>query len=156
MIKRDILNYQGVKIGELDFADGTTEQEMLRVLSSYTHAPASPQEQAESYLQHSIATRKAFADDLLERFKKRNILEGINAAQGFWMHHTLRAYPVTYAGEARVIDIMNLAISGDLEIACLALVYGYTDDMSQPYHWMSGDRKAWLIAELKAFLRWTW
>lgn len=155
MIKRNILNYLGNKIGELEFADGTSEQVIADRLATYAHAPPSDQERAESFLKYSIVTRKQFADELLERFKKRNILEGINAAQGFWMHHTLRAYPVTFMGQARVIDIMNLAISGDLEIACLALIYGYTDDMSESYHWMSGDRKQWLINELKAFLGWT-
>lgn len=154
MIKRDIKNYLNVKIGELEFPDGTSEQVIAQVLAAYAHAPPTEQEQTESYLKHSIKARKEFADELLERFKKRNILDGINAAQGIWMHHTLRAYPVTYAGESRVIDIMNLTISGDLEIACLCLMYGYTDDMSQSYHWMSGDRKQWLINELKTFLGW--
>ena len=149
MIKRDIKNYLGAKIGELEFPDGTSELKIAQTLASYAHAPLSQNEQAESYLEYSIKSRKDFADDLLERFKKRNILEGINASQGFWMHHTLRSYPVTFMGQQRVIDIMNLAISGDLEIACLALIYGYTDDMSESYHWISGDRKAWLIAEIK-------
>ena len=155
MIKRNIVNHLGNKIGELEFPDGTSEIIIMNALAPYANAPLSDPERAESLLRYSIVERKQFADELLERFKKKNILEGINAAQGFWMHHTLRAYPVTFMGVSFTIDIMNLAISGDLEIACLALMYGYTDDMSQAYHWMSGDRKQWLINELKTFLGWT-
>ncbi len=155
MIKRDIKNYLNVKIGELEFPDGTSEQAIMKALAPYACAPKSEQDASESYLEYSIKERKQFADELLERFKKRNISEGINALQGMHMHHTLRAYPVTFSGMNFTIDIMNLAISGDIEIAALCLIYGYTDDMSQPYHWMSGDRKQWLINEMKAFLRWT-
>lgn len=154
MIKRDIKNHLNVKIGEIEFPDGTSELAIQKALAAYTNAPPSPEEQLDSYLKHSIKTRKDFADELLERFKKKNILDGINALQGMHMHHILRAYPVTYAGQSFTIDIMNLAISGDLEIACLCLIFGYTDDMLQAYHWLSGDRKQWLINELKAFLGW--
>ena len=154
MIKRDIKNYLGAKIGELEFPDNTSEIEIAKALAVYANQPPTQQEQNESYLRFSIIERKKFADELLERFKAKNIKEGINAHQGLWMHHILRAYPVSFGGNDRVIDIMNLTISGDLEIACLSLIYGYTDDMSQPFHWMGGDRKQWLINELKSFLGW--
>lgn len=155
MIKRNIVNYLGAKIGELQFPDGTSEQDIIKALAPYAHAPRTQQEVSDSYLEYSIIERKAFADALLEKFKKRNISEGINALQGMWMHHTLRAYPIAFSGMNFTLDIMNLAISGDIEIACLSLMYGYTDDNSQPYHWLTGDRKQWLINEMKTFLRWS-
>ena len=82
------------------------------------------------------------------------MLDGITAIQGMHMHHIFRAYPVSFGGQNFTIDLMNLAISGDLEIATLSLIYGYTDDMSQPYHWFSAERKQWVITELKKFLGW--
>lgn len=105
-------------------------------------------------LQISIDARKKFADELLEKFKARNIKDGINALQAMHMHHLLRAYNVTFAGVPMIVDIMNMAISGDLEVACLSLLYGETEDGSLPYHWMTASRKLWLINELKSFLGW--
>lgn len=150
MITRDII-VSGVTIGQAQFPDGTSEEEIATALSAYQP----PEVDADSYLKFSIVERKKFADELLERFKLRNINDGINALQGMHMHHLLRAYPVTFSGQSFTIDILNLAISGDLEIACLCLLYGATDDMSEPYHWMSSDRKAYLIGELKSFLGWS-
>lgn len=150
MIKRDII-IEGVKIGEVEFPDGTSEALIAERLSAYQPPVVDP----DSYKKYSIKQRKEFADQLLEQFKLRNINEGINALQGMHMHHLLRAYPVSFMGVDFVIDIMNLAISGDLEIACLCLMYGATDDGTQPYHWMTADKKAFLISELKGFLGWS-
>jgi hypothetical protein len=150
MIVRDIIK-NSVKIGELSFEDGTSEELIEAALSAYVEPPSN----ADSYLNFTIKQRKDFADQMLEKFKLRNIKDGINAAQGMWMHHMLRAYPVNFMGLAFTIDIMNLSISGDLEIACLCLMYGATDDMSQPYHWMNAERKAYLISEIKAYLGWS-
>lgn len=106
------------------------------------------------YLDISIQKKIDFAQDLIDRLKKKNILEGINAAQGMWMHQKVRALPVSFAGMTFTIDLMNLVISGDLELACLSLIYSPADDMSETYHWLSSDRKAWIINELKLFLGW--
>ncbi|HNC40329.1 MAG TPA: hypothetical protein PK522_00945 [Nitrosomonas sp.] len=151
MITRDILDYNGDVIGSMDFPDGTSDEYISSVLSQYAVEPIVDND---SYLKFSIIERKKFADELLERFKLRNINEGINALQGMWMHHRLRAYPVSFGGMNFTIDIMNLAISGDLEIACLCLLYGDTDDGTETYHWLTSDRKAYLINELKSFLGW--
>ena len=157
MIKRNIINYQGIKIGELNFPIGTSEQEMLRVLSLYTLPPPSTLEKTQAYLNTSIKQRKEFSEDLLERFKQRNMLEGINADHAFWLHDVLRRYETKdMSGRDRVVDIFNTAITGDVEAACLALINGYTDNMLEPFHWFSGDRKQWLITEMKAYLGWTW
>jgi len=152
MITRNILNHLGETIGTIEFNDGTSEQEITNKLAPYAIEPTVD---SDSYLKFSIKQRKEYADDLLEKFKLKNIKEGINALQGLHMHHLLRAYPVSFGGEPFTVDIMNFAISGDLEIACLSLIYGATDDMSLPKHWMSAERKAWLITEIKAYLGWS-
>lgn len=153
MINRDILDYQGAVIGSLDFPDGTSEDVISKTLAPYAAPPAAID--PDSYKKYSITERKKFAEQLLEKFKLRNINDGINAVQGLWMHHNLRAYPVHFSGMDFTIDVMNLAISGDIEIACISLMYGYTDDGSQPYHWLTAERKSYLISELKTFLGWT-
>lgn len=149
MITKEII-ISGIKIGEVNFPDGTSESEISERMASYQPPSVDP----DSYKKFSIKQRKEYADELLERFKLKNINEGINALQGMWMHHKLRDYTVNFMGITFHIDIMNLAISGDLEIACISLLYGETDDMSLPYHWLSASRKAWLITELKSFLGW--
>jgi hypothetical protein len=40
---RDILNYQGTKIGELEFPDGTSESVWTSKLAEYAKAPAVPE-----------------------------------------------------------------------------------------------------------------
>ena len=152
MAIRNIVDYLGNVVGELELPDDTSEEVWTEKLAPYALTPESAQEK---YLNYTIKHRKAFCEDLLERFKKRNMTDGINAIQGMWMHHVMRAYPVTFAGVNFTVDILNMAISGDVEIACLCLVYGYTDDMSLPYHWISAERKAWLITELKSYLGWS-
>lgn len=151
MATRDILDYLGNVVGQLELPDDTPEEVWQAKLAPYAVTPESAQEK---FLNYTIKVRKQFCEDLLERFKKKNILDGINAMQGMWMHHMMRSYPVTFGGVNYTVDILNMAVSGDVEIACLALIYGATDDMSQPYHWISSERKAWLIGELKSFLGW--
>jgi hypothetical protein len=113
-----------------------------------------PSEIQESYLKNTIRQRKEYADDLLERLKQKNISEGINALQGMWMHSRMRALPITFMGLPFTQDIMNMAVSGDIEIACLTLMNATPDDMTQPYHWWSQDRINWLITDMKNYLGW--
>lgn len=96
-----------------------------------------------------------FAKDLMSEFKQANKDAGINGLQAMWMHHRVRAWAFTFYGVPVVVDIPNMVISGDLETACLALMNGTCDDMSQPYHWMSVDRRDWLVNNLKSFLGWS-
>jgi hypothetical protein len=49
---------------------------------------------------------------------------------------------------------MNMGLSGDIETACLTLMSGQPDDMTQPYHWMNQERINFLVTEMKAFLGW--
>jgi hypothetical protein len=106
------------------------------------------------YLNVSIKIKKEFADDLIERLKKKNISENINAMQGLWMHQKIRALPVTLYGITFTVDLMNMVVSGDIELACISLQNTTPDDMSLPYHWLSADRISWIVTELKKFLGW--
>lgn len=153
-MKVDILNHLGQKLGELDVASDLSQDEIDKILAPYAKPPPSQNEIQASYLKNSIKARKEYAEDLLERLKLRNISQGINLAQGLWMHHRMRALPITFNGLSLVQDVMNMAVSGDIEIACVTLQYAVADDMTEPYHWWSQDRINWLIADMKAYLGW--
>jgi hypothetical protein len=155
MTTRDVYNYLGVKVGTLTLPVETTEEQWTEKLALYQLPPPSAAEIQASYLKRTIVERKAYAEDLLERLKARNISQGINALQGMWMHSRMRALPITFMGVATTQDIMNMAVSGDIEIACLTLQNATPDDMSMPYHWWSQDRINWLITDMKAYLGWT-
>lgn len=151
MAVRDILDYLGNVVGGLELPDDTTEEEWDLKLAPYAVTPPSAQSQ---FLSYTIVKRKDYATDLLERFKTKNITEGINAFQGLWMHHRMRAADINFYGTAYTIDVLNLAISGDIEIACLTLQNMVPDDMSLSKHWLNSDRINWLVADMKAFLGW--
>jgi hypothetical protein len=102
-----------------------------------------------------LNTNIEFAKSLMAEFKQKNKDEGITASQAMWLHHRTRAWTFTYSnGVVYTVDIPNMVVSGDLETACLALIYGSADDMTESYHWMTSDRKDWLVTNIKAFLGW--
>jgi hypothetical protein len=74
--------------------------------------------------------------------------------QALWMHQRIRNWPCTLNDTEFTVDLMNMVISGDMATACLALMYGTPDDMSEPYHWLNEERLNWLINNLKGFLGW--
>lgn len=100
------------------------------------------------------AARKRFAQELMIAFKVRNIQEGINAPQAMWLHHRIRALDTTITGVAMTVDLSNMAMSGDLETAYLALAGCAADDMSQAYHSLSQERLNWMKTEIAIFLGW--
>jgi hypothetical protein len=95
-----------------------------------------------------------FAKRLFMTFKQKNKDEGINGAQALWLHHRIRAWNVSFMGVLYTVDIVNMAASGDIETACLSLLYGQPDDMSMPFHWFTQDRINFLTAEMKIYLGW--
>lgn len=164
---RDILDYNGVKIGELNVPDNTSENIILEKLSAYSKAPPSQQEIAIISLEKSISDRRIYSEQMLERFKKRNILleHPVNIAQALWMHHRMRAIPVVFmhpvltGGEVLnlTLDILNLAIPGDIEVACVALQCippDQLDDMSKPYHFFNTATRDWIVSDMKSYLGW--
>lgn len=148
-MSRNILDYQGNVVGQLDLPEGTPEEVWEKKLAVYALPPASP-----DVLLVGIQRRRAYCEDLIERLKKKNITEGINPIQAVWMHHKMRALPVSYMGQEMVIDILNLVISGDVEVAVIALTHAEPDDMSEPFHWFSQARIDWIVADMKNFLGW--
>lgn len=153
-MKRDILNYLDQKIGELELPDNTSEQEWEERLAIYKVAPPTEQQILESRLHSSIQERIDWAKAMMQRFKKRNISLGINGMQALWLHHRMRAMDITFNGVAMTQDIINMAASGDIETACLALIYSTPDDGSQAYHWYNAETKQWLVNEMKTYIGW--
>lgn len=96
-----------------------------------------------------------FARNLFMHFKQKNKDEGISGAQALWMHSRVRALEVSFPGMPTTIqDIINMGASGDLETACLCLMFCQPDDMTQPHHWLSQGRINWLVGEMKKHLGW--
>lgn len=153
MATRNILDYQGNIVGELTLPDGTSEQIWTEKLAPYAVNPNANAQS--SYINFTIKHRKEYAEALLERFKARNLGLGINAMQGMWLHHRMRALSFTFYGLPVTIDVLNLAISGDIEIACLSLMNGEVDDGSQPYHFFTAETRDYLVNDMKAYLGWT-
>lgn len=153
-MKRDILNFENIKVGELELPDGTSENVWEEKLAPYKMPPLSLQEIQEKALNISIKQRKDWAEQMLERFKKRNILLGINGVQALWLHHRMRALDINFMSVPMTLDILNMAISGDVETACLAIMFSTPDDGSQPFHFYKEAEKEWLTAEMKSFLGW--
>lgn len=99
--------------------------------------------------------RAKFGRLLMLAFKQKNISEGITAGQAIWLHSRMREYTVNFPGQPTCkVDILNMALSGDIEAGCLALMYGVPDDMSEAHHWVSADRVNWLVTQCKGFLGW--
>jgi len=151
MEKRNILDINGHIVGELELPDGTPEDIWAEKLNQFKTNLTVDASLATKF---TIKERKEFADQLLEEFKARNIADGITAIQALWMHHRMRALPVTIGGLPMVLDILNMAISGDVETACIALQYTEADDMTMPYHWLNAERIAWIVSKMKNYLGW--
>ena len=151
--KRDILNHLGVKIGELELPNETTEEQWQEKLAAYSVDPTAGL--MAKYLTGSIKDRRHYADDLIERFKLANMTAGISASQAIWLQHKMRALSVNFYGLPVTLDMMNLIVSGDAEVACLALMNCEVDDMTMPYHFFSDARRQWLVADLKQYLGWS-
>lgn len=151
-MKRPILDYLGNDTGStLELPDDTPEEIWELKLAKYKVPPIN---QAAEHLQLTISQRKAYAEDLIERFKFRNISDGINALQAMHMHHRMRALNITFYSVPLTLDLLNMVVSGDVEVACLALMSATPDDMSAPYHWLNAERIAWLVADMKNYLGW--
>lgn len=150
METRDILNHLGVKIGELSLPIGTSESQWAMILGTYSQVPKDP---VIEEIKMSVKRGKEIADEVMETFKKNNILrfaaQGISNEEALmksiWTHHRLRAVEINLGLGPRVVDLMNLCISGDIETAYIILQYMTPDDMSQPDHFLSQE----VIDELK-------
>ena len=150
-MKRNVLDKDGTVIGSMDFPDDTPESVVQAKLEDYRKAITID---SRFQTKFTIQQRKAFAEQMLEDFKAKNIEDGINAMQALWMHHRMRELPIVIGGVSMKQDLMNMSVSGDIETACIALQYAVPDDMSMPYHWLSSARLNWLINKMKVYLGW--
>jgi hypothetical protein len=145
MAVRDILNYLGQVVGELELPDGTSEEVWTARLAPYAAPPPSQQDQILAQLKRSVVDGKKASDEVMQAFKEANLADFIDLglsneaalSKSMWVHHRLRAVDINVGGLAMTIDLMNLCISGDLETAYVILTYMSPDDMSQPYHFLS-------------------
>jgi hypothetical protein len=105
-----------------------------------------------------LESRRVFARDLLLALKAKNINEGMQWFQAIHMHARSAAWKVTLppqlGGAVLTVDLMNMFSSGDIETACLAMIYGEPDEMTAPQHWITPERKEWLVSQMKEFLGW--
>lgn len=112
-----------------------------------------------------LQSRRVFGSDLMLAFKQKNLSEGIQWYQAMWLHHRLRNWQVTMPpalltalGEIpdpnMSVDLVNVIVAGDLDLASLCLTYGTADNMTSPFHWCSQERMDWLNTQLKTWLGW--
>lgn len=152
METRNILNNDNQVIGQLTLPDNTPEEVWQEKLNAYKAAITVDNS---VYVKRTIKERKEFSEQMLEEFKAKNISEGINALQALKMQEKSKRIMFSFMGVDGEVDILNCAVSGDVEVACLALMYCTNlDDMSLPYHWLNTARRDWLVSKMKAYLGW--
>lgn len=108
-------------------------------------------------VQNTVQENKTFADDCMQRFKQKNIIEGLSTMdQAAWVHHRMRVVDYTLAEDSSVvkIDLMNLIVSGDIELAYFVMGQMVPDDMTKPYHWWTQARIDWVRNEIATYLGW--
>lgn len=114
-----------------------------------------------------IKASQDFVRDLIARFKQQNISDEIGIAQAAWVHHRLRKVDCTgltatlpimggisYPMPPTQVDVLNLAFSGDLELAYAVVDVMAPDDMTETYHFLTAARLNWLKQEIGKFLGW--
>ena len=110
-----------------------------------------------SIVLNSVHENKAYADNMMQRLKQKNIIEGLSSIdQAAWIHHRLRKIDYTLSDNVTVvqIDVMNLVVSGDIETAEQVLGQIVPDDMTQAYHWLSQARIDWIRNDIRTYLGW--
>lgn len=147
MAVRDILNYLGEKVGEMEQPDDYTEEQWAEAMAPYAAPPPNQQEYIESILERTVLDSQKLAAEIMQDFKKSNLAHFMQSGltneqillQSLWVHHRLRAIEINVGGLPLTIDLMNLVVSGDLETAYVVLSYMSPDDMSQPFHYLSAE-----------------
>lgn len=105
----------------------------------------------------TIVENKAYSDNMMERLKQKNILEGLSSIdQSSWVHHRLRKVPYLLSDNQTLVDIdvLNLVVSGDVETAEQVLSQLQPDDMTKYYHWLTQERINWIRNDIRKYLGW--
>lgn len=148
-----VTNFLGItKFGDSVSINGDSMNEINLDAAIVAHTPNLTQ----VYIHNTVIENKAFADDMMQRMKERNILEGLSGIdQAAWVHHRFRKTDyVLDDGPTVQIDVLNLVVSGDIETAEHVLGQMLPDDMTEVYHWLTQDRLDWMRNEIRAFLGW--
>lgn len=127
------------------------ETNLNTVISSHTP------DYTQLYVQNTVKENKEFADQMMQRLKEKNILEGLSTIdQSAWVHHRLRKMDYTLSDNTTIVqlDLMNLVVSGDIETADQALGQMAPDDMTESYHWLTQARIDWIRNEVRTYLGW--
>jgi hypothetical protein len=96
-----------------------------------------------------------FVKNLFTLFKLKNIEEGINGVQSIWLNMRMAELQGVFSGLNFKVDVVNMGASGDIQTACLVLMYCQPDDMTQPYHWLTQERIDFLVNGMKEHLGWS-
>lgn len=149
-----VTNFSGlVKEGTSLKVQGDSMNESALDVVIASHVP----DMTKIYVQNTVRENKEFADDMMQRMKEKNLLEGLSTIdQAAWVHHRLRLvdYVLSDNVTQTKIDVMNLVISGDIETAEHVLGQMVPDDMSEVYHWWTQARIDWVRNEIRTFLGW--
>lgn len=122
--------------------------------------PRTQEELMSMALDQTVAVGKAAADKIMEKFKRNNLVRFATQGLGqdeallksLWVHHRLRAVPITFGEKNFVIDLLNLCISGDIETALVVVSLMEPDDMSQPEHFLSAAVLQELALTIREFM----
>lgn len=124
----------------------------------------------EEYLSNSsyyadLMARREFGSKLMLAFKQKNIAEGIQWYQAMHLHNRLREWQIVMPDALLTamggisdpnikLDLVNVIVAGDMEVASLALTYGVADNMTSPFHWASAERINWMNTQIRKWLGW--
>lgn len=109
------------------------------------------------YVKNTVKENKEFADQMMQRLKEKNILEGLSSIdQSAWVHHRMRKVDYTLSDNTTIVqlDVMNMVVTGDIETAEHALGQMVPDDMTESYHWLTQTRIDWIRNEIRSYLGW--
>lgn len=157
METRNILDYQGNVVGQMSLPDGTSEEIWQKKLATYSAAPSNP---LEEMLTFQVMKGKEAADRIMDKIKKHNLSLFISSGltndqillKSCWVHHRLRAIPITVGGISMTEDLLNMCISGDIETAYLVSLQITEDSMTEPHHYFSAQNIAFIQECIKAEL----
>jgi len=135
----------GQTVAVLNVQDDISDADWARIIDAYQ--PKVNEQAAENAVLKDERARN-LAKEILAKFKLQNRANGITLHQALWVHDRMRAASVTIGGVFFTVDVMNMAMSGDIELAYTVVSAMTPDDMSQSYHWVSTSYLTQLATEL--------
>jgi hypothetical protein len=118
------------------------------------------------------SARQEFGENLMLAFKQKNISEGMQWFQAIHLHARVKDLIVTYptpaqfphpsyaevgaiiGGQTKNVDAFNMIKGGDIETAYFSLLFAQNDPMTSPEHWITEERRQWLLEQMRVWLGW--